>query len=787
MAGPSVRLFISCVSGEFGDYRDALRHALTRPNVEVKIQEDFKPLGTDTLHMLEDYIEQCEAVIHFIGDMSGSTPAKSSVEDVLARRPNLQDSLEKKGLTPEAMAGLTYTQWEAWLAVGFEKDLSIVAPAPVVEHGPSYAPSEASRKSQAEHLQRLKAIDCYPIKFTSTDNLVASILESAVIEALVKARTPPVTTKRRELGATIAAIVAGLFVLFIDKLLPLESWLGEFPIFVRVLAAVALVLFAWKAWNYWDILGGVDEPQGSTEHEEYNALLGALQSGGTPAMVYRDWLTKALDRVDIFFGDPERNNKSWFARILGLETPGARWTAPAFDRCFLLALLYPIVTIIAVWAWSGHVGVAGQALGLRESPLGEPLHGLGGGAYALALVAAIYAGRREQRSEGVLGVLFWLVAFILAVAAAFAIAGTGAAAFAAAAAFAIAGTGAAAFSSAGAVVVGVAIAGAAAGAGAGAVALAFALAFFVTDEDNVGALPSVFPYAVLCAVVAASYGLFEYTSVVVLAGVIFSIIAVILIYFSCVEAGYQGIFLSMFIIITIVLSYIIAWFLAPMPNWRDSGGFLLFLGVFTLVNSPFDWFAIGLTRALLRRGLAPGGRGPFFYAAVDVVLAPPVITLLAFVTVLAVQTFDDIAVLRAGRDARILPLGPLFDGLENRPGDPEFWWVWLMVFSTLIPSALNLCIAAASLIRGLPFLNTRIVKRMQTGTMHDRDRLLLASALSGQIAGGFLATGVALYLIGVWFLPIWLPILGSYVRDFSEALAAFNAPARFMMWLASVR
>jgi hypothetical protein len=152
-----------------------------------------------------------------------------------------------------------------------------------------------------------------------------------------------------------------------------------------------------------------------------------------------------------------------------------------------------------------------------------------------------------------------------------------------------------------------------------------------------------------------------------------------------------------------------------------------------------------------------------------------------------VQTFDDIA-LRAGALARTLPLGPLFEGLETRPGDPEFWWVWLMLFSTLIPSALNLCIAAASLIRGLPFLNTWIVRRMQTtGPMRDRDRLLLASALSGQIAGGFLATGVALYLIGVWFLPIWLPFLGAYVRDFSEALAAYNAPARIMMWFAGAR
>src|SRR5271156_622707 len=93
-----VKLFLSCVSDEFGDYREALRHALTLPNVAVKIQEDFKPQGGDTLRMLQEYIEQCEAVVHFAGDMDGSTPKRSSVDDLLARRPDLQARLASKNM-----------------------------------------------------------------------------------------------------------------------------------------------------------------------------------------------------------------------------------------------------------------------------------------------------------------------------------------------------------------------------------------------------------------------------------------------------------------------------------------------------------------------------------------------------------------------------------------------------------------------------------------------------------------------------------------------------------------
>jgi hypothetical protein len=144
-----VKLFLSCVSDEFGDYRDELSRALTRPNVEVKIQEDFKALGGDTLAMLEDYIESCDVVVHFIDDMAGSTPKPNSVDDLLKRRPELAARLADKGMDREALGRLTYAQWEAWLAVGFNKDgakrnLVIVTPAFGVKRGAKFLPTDAT-------------------------------------------------------------------------------------------------------------------------------------------------------------------------------------------------------------------------------------------------------------------------------------------------------------------------------------------------------------------------------------------------------------------------------------------------------------------------------------------------------------------------------------------------------------------------------------------------------------------------------------------------------------------
>ena len=51
-----VQLFLSTVSAEFGSYRERLRHGLTRPNVELKVQEDFIVSGNETLAMLDDHI-----------------------------------------------------------------------------------------------------------------------------------------------------------------------------------------------------------------------------------------------------------------------------------------------------------------------------------------------------------------------------------------------------------------------------------------------------------------------------------------------------------------------------------------------------------------------------------------------------------------------------------------------------------------------------------------------------------------------------------------------------------
>ena len=101
--------------------------------------------------MLEDYIESCNVVIHFIGDMAGSGSARDQCRRSFeSGGASLRARLAEKGMAREALRALTYTQWEAWLAVGFNEDgkkknLVIVAPAESAHRDPNFAPTEASR------------------------------------------------------------------------------------------------------------------------------------------------------------------------------------------------------------------------------------------------------------------------------------------------------------------------------------------------------------------------------------------------------------------------------------------------------------------------------------------------------------------------------------------------------------------------------------------------------------------------------------------------------------------
>src|SRR4051812_27569341 len=113
----SVRIFLSAVSDEFRACRDQLRSDLTRHNVEVKVQEDFKDSGTGTLDNLDRYIASCDAVVYLVGNMTGADADSASVRAIRAKNPDLANDLPPLGKALDEGTAISYTQWEAWLAL----------------------------------------------------------------------------------------------------------------------------------------------------------------------------------------------------------------------------------------------------------------------------------------------------------------------------------------------------------------------------------------------------------------------------------------------------------------------------------------------------------------------------------------------------------------------------------------------------------------------------------------------------------------------------------------------
>ena len=143
----SVRIFLSTVSDEFRDYRDQLRHDLTRQNVEVKVQEDFKDVGSVTLDKLDVYIAACDAVVHLVGEMTGAAANAESTRTIVGKYPDLAEKLPPLREFLENRLDISYTQWEAWLALYHDKLLQIAKAHDEAPRGPQFAPTEELRRA----------------------------------------------------------------------------------------------------------------------------------------------------------------------------------------------------------------------------------------------------------------------------------------------------------------------------------------------------------------------------------------------------------------------------------------------------------------------------------------------------------------------------------------------------------------------------------------------------------------------------------------------------------------
>src|SRR5262245_4203588 len=150
-----------------------------------------------------------------------------------------------------------------------------------------------------------------------------------------------------------------------------------------------------------------------------------------------------------------------------------------------------------------------------------------------------------------------------------------------------------------------------------AVPIVFGLAFGLAGQ----------PQSTVAAVVAATAA---------------STLTILFLCWIAIKHEVQGIFLFLFIPAAIVACLAAVNILVPLSTWPYTGALLLFQGLLTLINAPFNWASIGLTRALLRRGLELKGWWPYFLAFLNVLFATAIVAMLALAMVIAIQSFEEV-------------------------------------------------------------------------------------------------------------------------------------------------
>jgi tetratricopeptide (TPR) repeat protein len=191
------QLFLSAATSEFGEHRTHLAKLLHRPDLTVAVQDEFINSGGSTLEKLDDYLVHCDAIIHVIGHATGSIPEVPAVTALRTRYPDLAEKLPGLAdLLNRAQPGLSYTQWEAWLALYHARPLYVYIAEDfdppgrprTVPRGPKFKHSADEEAAQREHLQRLcqRGKDRQP--FANAEQLSqAVLLHLADILAIAKA------------------------------------------------------------------------------------------------------------------------------------------------------------------------------------------------------------------------------------------------------------------------------------------------------------------------------------------------------------------------------------------------------------------------------------------------------------------------------------------------------------------------------------------------------------------------------------------------------------------------
>lgn len=154
---------------------------LSGPDMPWKVAEqaDFAVGGATLLEKLDRYICDSAAVFHLIGDALGAVPSPLEVETFLKKHPAFLSSNPNLRQRLGNCRALSYTQWEAYMALDRSVLLYVYYPsADFDEREPGFSVSDVERAAQAEHRNRILALGLDRAEFSTAERLSSLVLRS---------------------------------------------------------------------------------------------------------------------------------------------------------------------------------------------------------------------------------------------------------------------------------------------------------------------------------------------------------------------------------------------------------------------------------------------------------------------------------------------------------------------------------------------------------------------------------------------------------------------------------
>ncbi len=395
-----------------------------------------------------------------------------------------------------------------------------------------------------------------------------------------------------------------------------------------------------------------------------------------------------------------------------------------YDAALLIAVAYPIALPVAQWIATGEAARIGSAV------LAEPAAFWWERAAVLGAFAVLILGLvgRKLAAASSRDAVRWTADWLLVAAAAVAVA-----------------------------VAAVVGAGVGAVAAVGAVAVGAALGVAVAAVAGVG--PGAFAAAIVCAfavlfVVANAIGI---ATAVAGAGAGAAVLVILRLDARgrprAARAGLTG-----GIAVALVLcAALIDWTAVP----DEARSVFLLLGALPLLNALFDTASYAVTLAFLRRGLR--ARLPLLWGLADLAVACGLFLALGAALVAAMHGLNRLA------GVPLLDLGALLSGVRAAPGD--YVWLYLMLFSTILPTALHLAVS----LLGVQGVWPRAWRRPVADWIGQADRSPLR------------AVRAALALSLVWWVPLALlgaALWGLWAVGGGAIRAALGLYLEGLLWIA---